>query len=341
MSRNIPCGACRYMRVGCKSNCPWAPYFDYSNGFEHFSRIHRVYGAKHFSKLFFQVDEKDRHLAVITLAYEALTRLTNPVWGSTAKIIDLEKRCAELEAEVDYLRQIIFQSTSNGSASSNPNEILGNGSYSQPIYQNWGGVNLMPNPNDTLGRESSSHTQYPTWGCENVMTTPNDVLGGSFASNPRGKQRVQHEEIGRISNPNREIGVSSSRDPPEQRWVQYEEENPVTSVNTMLDNLEQCINPVELKIFESIEKEEWFRNLFELENFENLEGSFTQNPLEQQWVQYQGENMVPQQDPNIWVNPIELENFVNLEEEEEFEDPMYLDLSELLTDNEQWDLPEW
>ena len=369
MSRNIPCGACKYMRVKCRLDCPLARYFAHVHGFEHFSYIHDVYGAKNFSKLLFKVDEKDRQLTAITLAYEALARINHPIWGTTTKIMHLEQQCAQLQAEVAHLRQAVSQNTPNAPTITDPNVMLGEGSYSQPRYHNWEDVNLMSNPNNTLNGGSSSQNQDQTWECENAIAAPNEVLGGelfqqpqyqqgvqhenilmahlnemvgeNFAVNPQGQQKVQYEEVGKVSNPNWEIGESSSRNPPEPQWAQYEENNMVPNENTMLDNQEQWINPVELENFVNIEKEEWFENLIEPEDVEILEGFFPQNLPEQQCVQCEEESMIPQQDPTNWVNSIELENFVNRVEEEESEDPVYLDFSELLTDSGQGDLPEW
>ncbi|VVB00699.1 unnamed protein product [Arabis nemorensis] len=46
-----PCGACKFLRTNCASDCIFAPYFSPEQGTARFAAIHKVFGASNVSKL--------------------------------------------------------------------------------------------------------------------------------------------------------------------------------------------------------------------------------------------------------------------------------------------------
>ncbi|MQM13379.1 hypothetical protein Taro_046304 [Colocasia esculenta] len=86
----FPCGACKYLRRKCAVGCVFAPYFCSEQGSEWFAAVHRVFGASNASKLLMHVPPADRCEAAVTMAYEAQTRLKDPVYGCVAHIFALQ-----------------------------------------------------------------------------------------------------------------------------------------------------------------------------------------------------------------------------------------------------------
>lgn len=87
-----PCGACKYLRRKCVKGCVFAPYFDSDQGTAHFAAVHRVFGASNASKLLMRTPPHCRLDAVITLCYEALARVRDPVYGCVAHIFTLQQQ---------------------------------------------------------------------------------------------------------------------------------------------------------------------------------------------------------------------------------------------------------
>lgn len=87
-----PCGACKFLRRKCVSDCIFAPYFDQEQGAAHFAAVHRVFGASNVSKLLNHLPEDKRVDAVITVCYEAQARLRDPVYGCVSHIFALQQQ---------------------------------------------------------------------------------------------------------------------------------------------------------------------------------------------------------------------------------------------------------
>ncbi|ONK63759.1 uncharacterized protein A4U43_C07F18640 [Asparagus officinalis] len=85
-----PCGACKFLRRKCVSDCIFAPYFRCDDGAARFASIHKVFGASNVSKLLSHVPAQDRCEAVVTIAYEAQARIRDPVYGCVAHILALQ-----------------------------------------------------------------------------------------------------------------------------------------------------------------------------------------------------------------------------------------------------------
>jgi len=87
-----PCGACKFLRRKCASDCIFAPYFCSEQGTARFAAIHKVFGASNVSKLLLHVPVADRYEAVVTIAYEAQARIRDPVYGCVAHIFSLQQQ---------------------------------------------------------------------------------------------------------------------------------------------------------------------------------------------------------------------------------------------------------
>ncbi|KAE8773705.1 putative LOB domain-containing family protein [Hordeum vulgare] len=87
-----PCGACKFLRRKCTDDCIFAPYFDSDQGVEHFTAVHKVFGASNVSKLLNQTPPQKRLDAAITICYEAKARLRDPAYGCVADIFALQQQ---------------------------------------------------------------------------------------------------------------------------------------------------------------------------------------------------------------------------------------------------------
>ncbi|OMO78581.1 hypothetical protein CCACVL1_14278 [Corchorus capsularis] len=99
-----PCGACKFLRRKCVKGCIFAPYFDSEQGTAHFAAVHKVFGASNASKLLLRIPAHKRVDAVVTLCYEALARVRDPVYGCVAHIFTLQQQVVNLQAELAYIQ---------------------------------------------------------------------------------------------------------------------------------------------------------------------------------------------------------------------------------------------
>ncbi|XP_015867574.3 LOB domain-containing protein 19 [Ziziphus jujuba] len=99
-----PCGACKFLRRKCVKGCIFAPYFDSDQGTAHFAAVHKVFGASNASKLLLRIPAHKRLDAVVTLCYEALARIRDPVYGCVAHIFTLQQQVVNLQAELAYVQ---------------------------------------------------------------------------------------------------------------------------------------------------------------------------------------------------------------------------------------------
>ncbi|KAF5459353.1 hypothetical protein F2P56_023307 [Juglans regia] len=95
-----PCGACKFLRRKCASDCIFAPYFCTEQGSARFAAIHKVFGASNVSKLLLHVPVHDRCEAVVTIAYEAQARMRDPVYGCVSHIFALQQQVAWLQEQL-------------------------------------------------------------------------------------------------------------------------------------------------------------------------------------------------------------------------------------------------
>ncbi|KAG6785818.1 LOB domain-containing protein 16-like [Populus alba x Populus x berolinensis] len=104
-----PCGACKFLRRKCASDCIFAPYFSSEQGTARFAAIHKVFGASNVSKLLLHVPVADRYEAVVTIAYEAQARIRDPVYGCVAHIFSLQQQVACLQAQLMQVKAQLAQ----------------------------------------------------------------------------------------------------------------------------------------------------------------------------------------------------------------------------------------
>ncbi|KAJ8556330.1 hypothetical protein K7X08_023088 [Anisodus acutangulus] len=99
-----PCGACKFLRRKCARGCIFAPYFDSDQGTAHFAAVHKVFGASNASKLLLRIPVHKRLDAVVTLCYEALARVRDPIYGCVGHIFTLQQQVVTLQAELAYVQ---------------------------------------------------------------------------------------------------------------------------------------------------------------------------------------------------------------------------------------------
>ncbi|KAF9682990.1 hypothetical protein SADUNF_Sadunf05G0165600 [Salix dunnii] len=104
-----PCGACKFLRRKCASDCIFAPYFCSEQGPARFAAIHKVFGASNVSKLLLHVPVAERFEAVVTIAYEAQARIRDPVYGCVAHIFALQQQVACLQAQLMQVKAQLSQ----------------------------------------------------------------------------------------------------------------------------------------------------------------------------------------------------------------------------------------
>ena len=86
------CGACKFMRRRCTGECVFAPYFCYDQAASTFAAVHKVFGASHVSKLLLNLPVDVRCDAAVTITFEALARVQDPVYGCFAQIFALQQQ---------------------------------------------------------------------------------------------------------------------------------------------------------------------------------------------------------------------------------------------------------
>ncbi|KAK2968534.1 hypothetical protein RJ640_009379 [Escallonia rubra] len=97
------CGACKFLRRRCTSECVFAPYFCYDQAANHFAAVHKVFGASNVSKLLLHLPVHHRSEAAITISYEALARMRDPIYGCVAHVFALQQQVASLQEEIEIL----------------------------------------------------------------------------------------------------------------------------------------------------------------------------------------------------------------------------------------------
>ncbi|PON45829.1 Lateral organ boundaries domain containing protein [Parasponia andersonii] len=120
------CGACKFLRRKCSSECIFAPYFSYDEAASHFAAVHKVFGASNVSKLLLHLPLHNRSDAATTISYEALARMRDPIYGCVAHIFALQQQVAYLQEEIEILGNQIANNVTAGLASCGSSEATNN-----------------------------------------------------------------------------------------------------------------------------------------------------------------------------------------------------------------------
>ncbi|WOG94900.1 hypothetical protein DCAR_0314197 [Daucus carota subsp. sativus] len=115
-----PCGACKFLRRKCASDCIFAPYFTSEQGPARFAAIHKVFGASNVSKMLVNIPVADRCEAVVTIAYEAQARIRDPVYGCVSHIYALQQQVASLQSQVNQVKSLMAQGLMDSRNEENP-----------------------------------------------------------------------------------------------------------------------------------------------------------------------------------------------------------------------------
>ncbi|KAF9604128.1 hypothetical protein IFM89_002803 [Coptis chinensis] len=98
-SSNSPCAACKFLRRKCTQECVFAPYFPPDQP-QKFANVHKVFGASNVAKLLNELNPAQREDAVNSLAYEAETRLRDPVYGCVGIISILQSKLKQVQNDL-------------------------------------------------------------------------------------------------------------------------------------------------------------------------------------------------------------------------------------------------
>ncbi|KAK4754127.1 hypothetical protein SAY87_002231 [Trapa incisa] len=99
-----PCAACKLQRRKCTQECIFAPYFPPEQPLK-FAYIHKVFGASNIAKLLSELTPDQREDAVQSLAWEAESRLRDPIYGCVGFISVLQHRLKDLQNELIRARK--------------------------------------------------------------------------------------------------------------------------------------------------------------------------------------------------------------------------------------------
>ncbi|XP_043705597.1 LOB domain-containing protein 1-like [Telopea speciosissima] len=105
-----PCAACKGLRRRCVATCILAPYFPPTQPLK-FLAVHKVFGASNVLKFLQGLPESQRADAVVSMVYEATTRIRDPVYGCAGVICNLQKLVNHLQMELDITKAHLFNIT--------------------------------------------------------------------------------------------------------------------------------------------------------------------------------------------------------------------------------------
>ncbi|KAL6217505.1 PREDICTED: LOB domain-containing protein 16 [Fragaria vesca subsp. vesca] len=186
-----PCGACKFLRRKCASDCIFAPYFCSEQGPARFAAIHKVFGASNVSKLLLHVPVHDRCEAVVTIAYEAQARIRDPVYGCVAHIFALQQQVACLQAQLMQVKaQVAHQNLMDSRTMESQWQGNVNGvtnfpsypSYMNPISPQSSLDSIDHSSNDTINymqetQSSSRSEEFPLQACSKKRAYNSTELG--------------------------------------------------------------------------------------------------------------------------------------------------------------------
>ncbi|KAG2240866.1 hypothetical protein Bca52824_094973 [Brassica carinata] len=174
-----PCGACKFLRRKCASDCIFAPYFSSEQGAARFAAIHKVFGASNVSKLLLNVPIHDRCEAVVTIAYEAQARLHDPVYGCVSHLRGLQAQVMQMKAQIAGHQTSAAGDLRNSSESTHHQNATWQQTTGSPIGNAYSAYNHhhQPyyghvNPNNPVSPQSSLEETFSKTSSD-VTTTAN------------------------------------------------------------------------------------------------------------------------------------------------------------------------
>ncbi|KAF8394301.1 hypothetical protein HHK36_020508 [Tetracentron sinense] len=179
-----PCGACKFLRRKCASDCIFAPYFCSEQGPARFAAIHKVFGASNVSKLLLHIPVADRCEAVVTIAYEAQARIRDPVYGCVAHIFALQQQVACLQAQLMQVKAQMAQylvdsrHVENGLPSGNiigGHPLLNYPTYVHPISPQSSLESIDHSSDGVVMQEIQSRDDLPVQPCTQKRLSQNDL----------------------------------------------------------------------------------------------------------------------------------------------------------------------
>ncbi|KAG5377293.1 hypothetical protein IGI04_041889 [Brassica rapa subsp. trilocularis] len=117
------CGACKFLRRKCNIDCVFSPYFSYEQASSHFAAVHKVFGASNVSKHLLSLPLHQRSAAAITISYEALSRMCDPVYGCVSHIFALQQQVMTLQDEIEFLGTHMANLSNSTQSMSQPNDM--------------------------------------------------------------------------------------------------------------------------------------------------------------------------------------------------------------------------
>ncbi|KAF9606136.1 hypothetical protein IFM89_023189 [Coptis chinensis] len=167
-----PCGACKFLRRKCIRGCVFAPYFCHEDGATHFAAIHKVFGASNVSKLLSHLPLSDRCEAAVTISYEALARLQDPVYGCVSHIFALQQQVVNLQAQLACLKAQASQNLINGCSTTSSSSQGNISTYSSEDVQGFFPSQDSRSQQPHLNSNNSAETLYHV----NELMDPNPLL---------------------------------------------------------------------------------------------------------------------------------------------------------------------
>ncbi|KAJ7562717.1 hypothetical protein O6H91_03G081700 [Diphasiastrum complanatum] len=111
MASISPCAGCKFLRRKCTPECVFAPYFPPDQPHK-FVSVHKIFGASNVTKLLNELPLHQREDAVNSLAYEAESRVKDPVYGCVAAISLLQRQVVHLQQELAMAQADLARITS-------------------------------------------------------------------------------------------------------------------------------------------------------------------------------------------------------------------------------------
>ncbi|KAG2408651.1 LOB domain-containing protein [Vigna angularis] len=103
-----PCGACKYQRRRCGSDCVMVSYFP-AESIQRFAYVHHVFGGGNVSNILRSTSPDLRKWVARALAYQAEARVRDPVHGCVGLIWEQEETLGILKEKLEKAKRELAQ----------------------------------------------------------------------------------------------------------------------------------------------------------------------------------------------------------------------------------------